>query len=150
MTIERMMGNSNRTLSMYDVPMWESIDAGSMRLQCCSNCGLFRYPPAPVCSVCLAEQAQWRELSGRGTILSWVVFHRRYFDDHPVPYNAIAVQLEEGPIMVSNLVGPVPDTDWIGRAVRMVYERVTDGMLPRFELVSVFETPLLRTITPIN
>ena len=114
--------------------MWASIDAGGMRLQCCSNCGLFRYPPAPACPTCLTEQAQWRALSGRGTILSWVVFHRRYFDDHPAPYNAIAVQLEEGPIMVSNLIGPEPEASWIGRPVQMVYERAMDGTLPRFKL----------------
>ena len=52
-------------------------------------------------------------MSGRGTIMSWVTFHRQYFDDFPPPYNAVAVRLVEGPIVVTNLIGTAPSESWM-------------------------------------
>ena len=77
---------------------------------------------------------EWLPIRGRGEILSWVIFHRKYFDDFPPPYNAIAVRLEEGPILVSNLVGPLPKNDWIGCKVDVVYEEHATYLVPRFKL----------------
>jgi hypothetical protein len=71
----------------------------------------------------------WTPLSGRGTILSWVVFHRQYLPDYPPPYNVVAVQLAEGPIVISNLVGDEPQGSWIGRDVAVCYEADADGIL---------------------
>ena len=119
----------------YDLPMWESIAAHRMALQCCRNCGAFRYPPGPACPKCLAEEADWKPLSGMGTIMSWVVFHRQYLPAYPAPYHAIAVKLEEGPVMISNLEGPQPEGAWIGQKVRIVYSETAGGQtLPRFRL----------------
>ena len=78
---------------------------------------------------------EWRAVSGGAEILSWVIFHRKYFDDFPPPYNAIAVRLDEGPILISNLVGPVPEASWIGRRVELCYsEHDADHALPTFKL----------------
>ncbi|MFM0045522.1 MULTISPECIES: Zn-ribbon domain-containing OB-fold protein [Paraburkholderia] len=128
------MGTSRRIESIYDQPLWASIQARAMRLQRCVCCGHFRYPPAPICARCLSDSAEWLTLQGRGTILSWVIFHRQYFDDFAPPYNAIAVQLAEGPIIVSNLVGVTPPGDWIGSDVELIYERGGECLLPRFKL----------------
>ena len=115
------MANSKPVMSMYDVPMWDSIKREKLELQVCKKCGKFRYPPGPICSHCLSMEFEWRPISGRGTILSWVIFHKKYFDDFPPPYNSVAVQIEEGPIIVSNLVGPVPKGSWAGAEVDFVY-----------------------------
>ncbi|MEI5677059.1 OB-fold domain-containing protein [Mesorhizobium sp. CGMCC 1.15528] len=66
-------------------------------------------------------EAEWKAVSGRGKIVSWVVFHRKYFDDFPPPYNATTVRLEEGPLIVTNLTGPEPEGSWIGRSVALEY-----------------------------
>ena len=69
-------------------------------------------------------------------ILSWVVFHKEYLDDYKPPYNVVAVQLEEGPITISNLSGPEPSGTWIGKAVEIIYESGADGeTLPRVRLI---------------
>ncbi len=115
------MANSKPVMGLHDIPMWDSIQREQLELQCCDACAAFRYPPAPVCPECLSEQASWKAVSGRGSILSWVVFHRKYFDDHPPPYNSVAVRLEEGPIVVSQLHGPQPEGSWIGQPVRLSY-----------------------------
>ena len=121
------MANSRAVISMYDEPMWASIRAQRMELQQCSSCARFRYPPAPTCPHCLSMDYGWKPVSGRGQILSWVVFHRQYFDNYKPPYNVVAVQLEEGPIVMSNLIGPEPSGSWIGKPVALCYEDGTDG-----------------------
>ncbi len=120
------MSRSQPAVSLYDVPMWDSIERHALALQRCSACARFRYPPGPACPYCLGLESVWAPVSGRGKILSWVVFHRQYFDDYPPPYNAAAVELEEGPIVVTNLVGPEPAGSWIGAEIDLCYE-VHDG-----------------------
>ena len=122
-------------MGFYDGPMWESIQARDMRLQRCLDCGEMQYPPGPVCPHCLSSNLEWQPISGRGTILSWVIYHRTYLDAYPEPYNVIAVRLAEGPIMASNLEGSAPAGNWIGAPVHMVYSTMPDGfVLPRFVL----------------
>jgi len=122
-------------LSMYDKPLWASIETKHMELQQCDSCAEFRYPPAPGCPNCLSLDYKWKKVSGRGKILSWVVFHKEYLDDYKPPYNVVAVQLDEGPIIISNLSGPEPSGTWIGKLVEIVYEDGADGeTLPRVRL----------------
>jgi uncharacterized OB-fold protein len=113
------MANSKPVLSLYDLPMWEAMKQGRLDLQVCKGCGKHRYPPAPVCANCLSMDYEWKAVSGRGKILSWVIFHKKYFDDHVPPYNAIAVQLDEGPIVMTNLVGPEPEGSWAEARVEL-------------------------------
>lgn len=129
------MGKSSRVLGHYDKPMWESIVRKEWALQWCPDSDRFRYPPSPVCPDSLSERYEWRPIQGTGTIVSWAVFHKKYFDDHPPPYNTIAVRLDEGPIVVSNLVGPEPEGEWIGRRVAVVYEEHEGYTIPKMRLV---------------
>ncbi len=128
------MGNSARVMSMYDAPMWDSIERKEWSLQKCRNCGVVRYPPSPICAECQCMDYDWKPLSGGGTILSWVIFHRKYFDDFPPPYNAVAVRTDEGPIIVSNLVGPEPSGTWIGHRVKIIYGTHANYTVPHVEL----------------
>jgi uncharacterized OB-fold protein len=111
------MANSKVIMGIDDAPMWKAMEAGRLELQRCDECGTVRYPPGPICPHCLSEKATWTVMSGQATIISWVVFHKKYFDDHPPPYNSVAVRLNEGPIVVSQLQGPEPEGSWIGRRV---------------------------------
>lgn len=128
------MANAQRILTLYDVPMWESIEREKMALPKCSHCGTFRYPPGPICAECHSMDYQWTEISGEGKILSWVVFHRQYFQDHPPPYNVIAVRLAEGPIVISNLVEAEPEGSWIDAPVAITYRRHLDRTQHAFRL----------------
>ncbi len=124
-----------RIIGLYDKPMWDSIDARAMQLQRSRDTGEFMYPPGPAMPGDPLGALEWAPISGQGVILSWVIFHRRYLPAYPPPYNVIAVRLQEGPTMISNLEGPEPEGSWIGRGVRLVYVTMPDGVvLPRFEL----------------
>jgi len=97
--------------------------------------GRFRYPPGPASPDCLAEMADWTPVAGGGVILSRVVVHRRYLQGCEPPYNVMAVRLDAGPVMISNLVGETRAGTWIGRRVRLVCGERPDGaVLPRFVL----------------
>jgi uncharacterized OB-fold protein len=115
---------------------WEGCAAGELRVQRCLACDHLRYPLAPWCPVCLDERSEWRTLSGRGLVLSKLVFHQSY---HPawkdrLPYNVVLVQLEEGPRMISN-VAPLSSEDFaVGDAVEVVFEHEGEFAIPRFRI----------------
>lgn len=120
-------------MGLYDAPLWESVRARKLALQQCAACGTFRYPPGPTCAQCLSTEHVWTPLRGGAEIMSWVVFHRGYLPAYPPPYNVIAVKLDEGTMMVSNLEGATPEGSWIGRRVALTYVTMPDGVvLPRF------------------
>ncbi len=121
--------------SLYDAPMWAGFAEKRMLLQRCTACGTHRYPPAPSCAKCLEPSHEWVRIAGTAKIVSWVIFHRQYLPDYPTPYNVIAVQLAEGPMMVSNLEGSTPQGSWIGREVELAWSETAGlGLLPRFKI----------------
>ena len=124
-----------RLFSPYDAPMWESVAAGTMRLQRCTACGRWRYPPGASCPNCLSTEASWEPLSGRGRLLSWTTFHRQYLTAYPPPATCVAVELEEGPILISNVDSAETANLQIDLPVELIYGTHPDGYaLPRFRL----------------
>lgn len=126
-----------RVLGLYDEPFWSRLkETGRMHLQCCSRCDAWRYPPGPVCQACLSPDCEWKPVSGGGELLSWIMFRKQYLPAYPAPYNVIAVRLDEGPTVISNLVDDPEGQDGIiGRRVRLRVVAMDDGVaLPRFEL----------------
>lgn len=119
-------------------PFWEANRRHELVLQHCRKCCNYRYPPGLICPECGAEELEWLRVSGKGIIYSWTVFHRIY---HPafvneVPYAVVAVELEEGPRMISNLVDCALKDIEIGMAVEVVFEDVTEEIsLPKFRPV---------------
>jgi uncharacterized OB-fold protein len=95
-------------------------------------------PESPVCPRCLSQAQDWRPASGAGTLESWVDFHRAYWDGFKdaLPYRVCLVRLSEGPLFVSNLVGPQEGVR-LGAPVRVVFTRLTEEItLPQFALAS--------------
>jgi len=107
---------------LYFDPFWEFVQQEDLRLQRCDACGEMRYPPAAACPHCLSPDATWTPLAGGGAVLAWAVFHRQYFPELPVPYTVVAVETDEGPIVVGNYVGADDRRPAIGERVRLTYE----------------------------
>lgn len=124
-----------RVLGLYDRPMWDLLaQTGHLHLQRCTGCGTWRYPPGPACPSCLEPGFEWRPVAGGGEILSWVMFRKDYLAAYPAPYNVVAVRLDEGPIVISNLVED-PEASVIGRRVQLTVQLMNnDVALPRFVL----------------
>ncbi len=129
----------NKPLPRIDTlnkPFWDAAKQNRLVVQCCTACGDTRFPPSPVCPRCLSPDQTWKDASGRGTLQSWVEFHRAYWDGFKpeLPYKVCLVQLEEGPLLVSNLVGSDANAK-LGAPVRVVFEPATDEVtLPKFTL----------------
>ena len=94
-----------RSMDPYAAQFWAYTQKKELRLQKCSDCGKFRWPPGPTCDKCLSDNAEWAAVAGRGKVLSWTTFRRKYFDEYPAPHTAIVLELDEGPLFVSYPVG---------------------------------------------
>jgi uncharacterized OB-fold protein len=92
----------------YAEQFWEFTKSKELRLQKCSDCGKYRWPPGPTCDQCLSENFEWDLLSGYGKVLSWTTFRRGYFPEYPPPHTAIALELDEGPYFISTPLGIEP------------------------------------------
>lgn len=88
---------------------WEHASRGVLALPRCGACGERWYPPSRACPACLSTDVHCEPVSGRGRLWSWVVMHRQYFSGFPPPYVVAMVKLDEGPMMVSTIVGTPPD-----------------------------------------
>jgi uncharacterized protein len=124
-------------LDTVNQPFWAATKEGKFMLQFCKNCGDTRYPPGPVCPKCLSSDQDWKAASGRGTLESWVDFHRAYWDGFKgdLPYRVCLVKLEEGPVVVSNLVDKTENLR-MGQPVKIIFEKITDDVtLPKFTVV---------------
>ncbi len=124
-------------LTEENLPFWQACREGRLSLQKCDQCGHIRYPISRVCPNCLSLACTWIDMSGRGTVFSYIVFHRAYHEGfkQDVPYNVALIQLEEGPRMYSNVVGTPNDQVKIGQKVEVVFDPVTPEVtIPRFRL----------------
>lgn len=87
-------------------PFWDGTQAGELRLQCCTACGKYQLYPRLRCPACGAAALAWVCASGRGRLHSYVISHLAAPGwEGEVPYVIAVVKLEEGPTMLSNLVG---------------------------------------------
>ena len=57
----------------WTAPFWEAARGHRLVAPRCMTCGAFRLPPAPFCWRCRAQDVEWVELSGRGTVYSFTV-----------------------------------------------------------------------------
>jgi hypothetical protein len=69
-------------------------------------------------------------------VFSFVVYRRTYHAGMPAPYVVALVELEEGPRLVSNLVGCEPEAVAVDMAVELRFESAGDFALPRFAPVA--------------
>ena len=116
-------------------PFWEGCRSHELLLAACEDCQKVHLPPGPVCPHCFSDRLGWRKASGRGVVSSWVVVHQAWFPAFKgdLPYNAVQVELEEGPRLTANLVGVANDTIEVGTPVEVVFDDVTNEVtLPRF------------------
>jgi uncharacterized OB-fold protein len=116
-------------------PFFEAARRHELVVQRCGACHGLRFPARTVCSRCLSREADWVPASGRGRVFSIAVMHQAA---HPAfaaeaPYAVVVVELEEGPRVLSNVVGcPTADVA-IDMPVEVTFEDVApDVTLPKF------------------
>ncbi|MFI5047184.1 MAG: Zn-ribbon domain-containing OB-fold protein [Acidimicrobiia bacterium] len=84
---------------------WAHCADGELRIQQCAACRHWSWPPADACERCGSGALAWERLSGDGRVVSWCTFERRYYTELDVPWDTILVELDEGPLFISNPSG---------------------------------------------
>ncbi len=117
----------------YTQPFWDACQRQSLEAARCEDCGHCFLPPGPCCPQCWSAELSVCPLSGRGRVYSFGIYRRSYHPGLPAPYVVALVELEEGPRLVSNVVGCMPEDVRIDMPLRVRFEASGEFVLPRFE-----------------
>jgi uncharacterized protein len=117
-----------------NAPFWSGLKKGQLLFQAC-KCGHHWLPPRYLCPKCLSEDIKWQQASGVGSIVSWVIYHVAYHPEFKdkLPYNVAIVRLEEGPQMITNIVGDTKHLK-IGAQVFLKIDHSVEQPLAQFVL----------------
>jgi len=114
---------------------WEGAGRGELVLQRCRDCGVVQHRPRGLCVTCLSSGIEHFVASGRGEIYTFSIVRQNQmpgFRDH-LPYVVAYVALEEGPQILSHVVGCDPDAVTIGMPVQAEFVSTEEGRgVPRF------------------
>jgi uncharacterized OB-fold protein len=114
-------------------PFWAAAGRGELVVPECSACGLRFFVPEPACPRCLSERWEYLACSGRGTVYSVTVVHRSPGPGFQTPFALAVVDLDDGPALLTHVVGCDPERVGIGMPVRVLFRRLTDEIvLPYF------------------
>jgi uncharacterized OB-fold protein len=117
-------------------PFWDGCARGELLVQRCRACERWYFPPRPFCPRCWSDDVEWRAVSGRGTLHSYVINHRPAPGfEADTPYAIAVVQLEEGPRLLSNVLGieNTPERLVLDMPLEVTFEPRGDLHLPQFQ-----------------
>ena len=115
-------------------PFWDACNQRRLVVQNCRSCKRLQFPPDKACAQCgSADNLEWKEVRGRGTIDNYIVIHdsRLAVYMEKQPYNVAVIRLEEDRAIqfFSNLPGTPPDQVPLGARVEAIYEEVSPEQL---------------------
>jgi len=123
-------------------PFWEGLKRHEFLLFRCQTCGAWYWPPA-FCrnhaNEPLFGNLAWEPASGKGKVFAFNIHYRAF---HPgfaqdIPYVYALIELDEGPMFGTRIVGCDPKEVYIGMPVEVLYEDITDRFtLPYFRPTS--------------
>jgi uncharacterized OB-fold protein len=116
---------------------WNGTGQGELRIQRCRACSRHYFFPRPFCRYCASMDVEWVAASGMGRVVSYVINERPVPPADDQPQIVVLVELEEGPRMMSNLVGvtPEPSSVSLDQRVMVDFEQRGPEMLPVFRPV---------------
>lgn len=125
------------SIDVWNRRFWEACAEERLIAQQCSTTGQFWLPPSPVSPFTRMASWEWVEISGHGRVWSFINMHQVYFksfaDD--VPYNVCQIKLNEGPFLLSNVVGCTIEDIKIDAPVKVEFLRISDTIaIPKFRL----------------
>jgi uncharacterized OB-fold protein len=120
-------------------PYWEGCKQHELRIQFCNDCQAYFFYPRIFCPTCMSDSVEWRTVSGKGKLLTYVISARPApgFESE-TPYAIAIVQLDEGPHLMSNIINTeiTPKNLPAGMPVEVVFTDVSDTIsVPKFQPV---------------
>ena len=100
---------------------WEGAGRGELVLQRCRACHVVQHRPRGVCASCLSGDIEHFVASGLGRIYTFSIVRQNQMPEfaQAVPYVVAYVALDEGPQLLTNIVGCDPASVSIGMRVRV-------------------------------
>ncbi|HWL28984.1 MAG TPA: Zn-ribbon domain-containing OB-fold protein [Burkholderiaceae bacterium] len=117
-------------------PYWDGARESKLLIRKCKACSAFHFMPRHVCPDCWSTDLEWVESAGKGSVHSFSIIRRASLDAYSArtPYVTALIDLDEGPRMVTNIVGDDALSVAIGDRVTVVFEDRGDGaLLPQFQ-----------------
>jgi hypothetical protein len=118
---------------------WRATKDRQLKYQRCDDCGTIVFYPRHHCTSCLGNNLTWHTASGRGTVYTFSIVRKA---EHPffrtrVPYAVAWIDLDEGPRLLSNVVGALDVTKdlKVGQKVMVEWEVHDELALPLFKPV---------------
>ena len=121
-------------------PFWDAAAEQKLMIQRCQECNAWVWTPRPACNECGSEKIEWTQMSGRGEVYSFTVIRQvvgraasKAFEPD-IPYVIAWVDLDEGPRLITNIIGcPVEDVK-LGMKVAVQFEKASEKIwLPKFK-----------------
>ena len=109
-------------------PYWDGCKRHELRIQQCGDVRAHQFYPRLYCTKCFSDRVDWVNASGRAKVTTFTIVRRpvspAFKDD--LPYVVALVTLEEGPSMMTNIVGCAPEKVAIGMSVAVTFEDWTE------------------------
>ncbi len=115
---------------------WDACKEKRLEVAACGQCQHLFLPPGPCCPQCWSTALTTQPVSGTGSVYSFAVYRRTYHPGMPAPYVVALVELDEGPRLISNIVGCEPEAVEVDMPVQLKFESAGEFLLPRFEPAS--------------
>lgn len=111
--------------------IWETFERGTFCLPFCADCEQTHWYPRPFCPHCYSTGIILKESGGEGAVHA-----ASYMRKAAVPYIVAAITLDDGPTILSNLMGCEWSDDLIGKRVKVALENLNglDRKMPVFYL----------------
>lgn len=117
-------------------PYWEGARSRRLRLQRCRSCSHTWHPPSPACCACGSVEFDWQDASGVAHVHSYIIVRESFdptFDDR-LPLVVALIRLEEGPLVISNILDCDPEQVFVEMPVELDWEPISDEIvLPQFK-----------------
>ena len=117
---------------------WDGCKRHQLVFQKCPDCQHVRWPPSTLCPRCYSLSTELVPASGKGKIYTYTVYHQAFHESfkRDIPYVTAIVELDEGPHLLTNLVGCDHESIKCDLPVEVVWEDITEEFtLPKFRLM---------------
>jgi len=114
---------SDPLINPGDEPYFEAAGQGRLMVKICRACGETHHYPRAICPFCWSSDVRWTDTAGTGTIYTFSITRRGV----AAPYCIAYVTLDEGPVVMTNIVDTDLEAVRIGQRVKAVFHASENG-----------------------
>lgn len=119
---------------------WNAARERKLLIRKCQHCNTLHFMPRYLCPKCWSDKLEWVESSGLGRVYSFSIIRRAPLAEFAVntPYVTALIELDEGPRMVTNILGENALSVSINDRVEVTFEDRGDGaFIPQFKRICI-------------